>query len=176
WVVLSSPEYPDPQSSIGPEVMRMTDDLGAYLLSRGDATAVASFTNIAMKPLNMMFHNGFPKFQSIPMGTELGGNLWYMFLGGSAPGEMERFFAFSPHMTNSCIRVLLPDHTYNRLNQVRADIKRFADLRIKPDPALSKVSLRYLGGVAGLYLAANDVLYKLDIINLTFVLLVIFLS
>jgi predicted RND superfamily exporter protein len=175
WVVLSSPEYPDPQSSIGPEVMRMTDDLGAYLLSRGDATAVASFTNIAMKPLNMMFHNGFPKFQSIPMGTELGGNLWYMFLGGSAPGEMERFFAFSPHMTNSCIRVLLPDHTYNRLNQVRADIKRFADLRIKPDPALSKVSLRYLGGVAGLYLAANDVLYKLDIINLTFVLLVIFL-
>jgi len=128
-----------------------------------------------MKPLNMMFHNGFPKFQSIPMGTELGGNLWYMFLGGSAPGEMERFFAFSPHMTNSCIRVLLPDHTYNRLNQVRADIKRFADLRIKPDPALSKVSLKYLGGVAGLYLAANDVLYKLDIINLTFVLLVIFL-
>jgi len=175
WVVLSSPDYPDPQSSIGPEVMRMTDDLGAYLLSRGDATAVASFTNIAMKPLNMMFHNGFPKFQSIPMGTELGGNLWYMFLGGSAPGEMERFFAFSPHMTNSCIRVLLPDHTYNRLNQVRADIKRFADLRIKPDPALSKVSLKYLGGVAGLYLAANDVLYKLDIINLTFVLLVIFL-
>ncbi len=39
WVVLSSPDYPDPQSSIGPEVMRMTDDLGAYLLSHGDAVA-----------------------------------------------------------------------------------------------------------------------------------------
>ena len=33
---------------------------------------------------------------SIPGGTELGGNLWYMFLGGTAPGEMERFFAHSP--------------------------------------------------------------------------------
>jgi uncharacterized protein len=175
WVVLSAPDYPNPQSAIGPEVMRMTDDLGAYLVSRGDAAAVASFTNIAIKPLNMMFHNGYPKYQSIPVGTELGGNLWYLFDAGTAPGEMERFFAYSPHMTSSCIRVMLPDHTYTRLNQIRADIKRFADTRIKPDPALSRVSITYLGGVAGLYLAANDVLYRLDIINLTFVLLVIFL-
>jgi uncharacterized protein len=175
WVVLSTPDYPNPQSAIGPEVLRMTDDLGTYLVSRGDAAGVASFANIAIKPLNMMFHNGFPKYQSIPVGTELGGNLWYMFDAGTAPGEMERLFAYSPNMTSSCIRVLLPDHTYTRLNQVRADIKQFADLRIKLDPALSKVSITYLGGVAGLYLAANDVLYRLDIINLTFVLLVIFL-
>lgn len=175
WVVLSTADYPDAQSSIGPEVMRMTDDLAVYLVGRGDAVGVASFTNIAMKPLNMMFHNGYPKFESIPAGTELGGNLWYMFLGGTAPGEMERFFAYSPRMTSTCIRVLLPDHTFNRLNRVRDDIKKFVDTRVKPDPALSKISVAYLGGVAGLYLAANDVLYRLDIINLTFVLLVIFL-
>ena len=175
WVVLSTADYPDPQSSIGPDVLRMTDDLAAYLIGRGDAVGVASFTNIAMKPLNMMFHNGYPKFQSIPAGTELGGNLWYMFLGGTAPGEMERFFAHSPHMTSTCIRVLLPDHTFNRLNAVRDDIKKFIDERVTPDPGLSKITVHYLGGVAGLYLAANDVLYRLDIINLTFVLLVIFL-
>lgn len=175
WVVLSTPDYPDPQSSIGPEVMRMSDDLAAYLIGRGDAVAVPSFTNVAIKPLNMMFHNGYPKFDAIPAGTELGGNLWYMFLGGTAPGEMERFFAHSPHMTSTCIRVLLPDHTFKRLNMVRDDIKRFVDERVTPDPELAKVSVGYLGGVAGLYLAANDVLYRLDIINLTFVLLVIFL-
>src|SRR3984957_6903263 len=175
WIVLSTGDYPDPQSSIGPEGMRVTDDLAAYLISRGDAVAVPSFTNTAIKPLNMMFHNGYPKFNAIPAGTELGGNLWYMFLGGTAPGEMERFFAHSPHMTNTCIRVLLPDHTFGRLNSLRDDIKRFVDERVTPDSALSKVKVIYLGGVAGLYLAANDVLSRLDIINLTFVLLVIFL-
>jgi predicted RND superfamily exporter protein len=175
WVVLSTPDYPNLQSSIGPEVMRMTDDLASYLIGRGDAVGVASFTNIAMKPLNMMFHNGFPKYQSIPAGTELGGNLWYMFLGGSAPGEMERFFAHTPHMTSTCIRVLLPDHTFTRLNTVRDDIKKFVDERVTTDPRLANVKVSYLGGVAGLYLAANDVLLRLDIINLTFVLLVIFL-
>jgi predicted RND superfamily exporter protein len=175
WVVLSTPDYPDPQSSLGPAVMRMADDMGAYLVSRGDAVAVVSFASIAIKPLNMMFHNGFPKYNAVPGQTELGGNLWYMFFAGTAPGEIERFFAYSPKMTNSCIRVLLPDHTYDRLNRVRDDIKKFIALRVATDPSISKVRISYFGGLAGLYLAANDVLYRLDIVNLTFVLLVIFL-
>jgi uncharacterized protein len=175
WVVLSTPNYPDPQSGIGPEVLRMTDDLGTYLVSRGDALAVVAFANLAIKPLDMMFHNGFPKFRSIPTGTQLGGNLWYMFMAGTAPGEMERFFAYTPKMTSSCIRVLLPDHTYSRLNRVRDDIATFVAQRIAKDPNLSRVGVRYLGGEAGLYLAANDRLKYLDFINITFVLLVIYL-
>jgi uncharacterized protein len=175
WVVLSTPDYPNPQSSLGPAVLRATDDLGPYLQSRGDALAVVSFSSQVIKPLNMMFHNGYPKFWKVPSGTELGGNLWYLFFAGTAPGEMERFFAYSPRMTNTCVRVMLPDHTYTRLNRLRDDIRTFVATRITPDPNLSKVSVRYLGGEAGLYLAANDTLYKLDIINLTFVLGVIFL-
>jgi uncharacterized protein len=175
WVVLSTPDYPNPQSSLGPAVLRATDDLGPYLQSRGDALAVVSFSSQVIKPLNMMFHNGYPKFWKVPSGTELGGNLWYLFFAGTAPGEMERFFAYSPRMTNTCVRVMLPDHTYSRLNRLRDDIRTFVATRIMPDPNLSKVSVRYLGGEAGLYLAANDTLYKLDIINLTFVLGVIFL-
>jgi hypothetical protein len=111
--------------------------------------ALAPLARTAHLPLNMMFHNGYPKYESVPGGTELGGNLWYMFLGGTAPGEMERFFAHTPHMTSSCIRVLLPDHTFNRLNAVRDDIKKFVDQRVTPDPALSKVHLRLSPGARG---------------------------
>lgn len=175
WVILDTPDYPSPQSSLGPDVLRMTNDLGPYLLSRGDAAGVVSFDGVAIAPMNQMFHNGFPKFRKVPEGTELGGNLWYMFLGGTAPGEMERFFAYSPHMTNTCIRVLLPDHTYSRLNRLRADLDTFVAQRVKLDPTLNKVTMHYLGGEAGLYAAANDVLKKLDFINITFVLIVIYL-
>ena len=93
WIVLSTPDYPHPQSSIGPEVLRMQDDLGAYLIQRGDVAGTVSFANIAIEPLNQLFHYSFPKYRVIPGGTELGGNLWYMFLAGTAPGEIERFFA-----------------------------------------------------------------------------------
>ncbi len=175
WIVLDTPDYPDPQSSLGPNVLRMTNDLGPYLLAKGDVAGVIGFDGVAIAPLNQMFHNGFPKFRKVPDGTELGGNLWYMFLGGTAPGEIERFFAYSPHMTNSCIRVLLPDHTYDRLNRLRADLDTFVAERVRPDPKLSKVRVHYLGGEAGLFAAANDVLKKLDLINITFVLAVIYL-
>jgi predicted RND superfamily exporter protein len=144
------------------------------LVERGDASAVVSFASLAIKPLNMMFHNGHPKFQSIPSGTQLGGNLWFLFFAGTAPGEIQRFFAHSPNMTSSCVRVLLPDHTYNRLNRLRADLDTFVAQRVRLDPELSKVSLSYLGGEAGLFLAANDRLKDLDFINITFVLLVIY--
>ena len=186
WVVLSTPDYPDAQSGIGPEVLRMSDDLGAYLVSRDDVLAAVPFAAV-IKPLNSMFHNAYPKFIAIPtgfqqskyqkvsVGIELGGNLWFLFLGGTAPGEMERYFAYSPHMSSSCIRLLLPDHTYSRLNRLRDDIQTFVAQRLKPDPQLSNVQLHYLGGEAGLFLAANDVLKQLDFMNITFVLLVIYI-
>jgi uncharacterized protein len=98
-----------------------------------------------------------------------------MFYGGTTPGEMERFFANNPHVTNTCIRVLLPDHTYDRLNALRGQIEDFVQLRVKSDQQLKGVKVRYLGGVAGLYLAANDVLYRLDLINITFVLAAIYI-
>jgi uncharacterized protein len=175
WIILDTADYPDPQSSIGPNVLRLTADLNDYLLRRGDALAMVSFNSQAIEPLNQTFHNSYPKFRGIPSGTQLGGNLWYMFFGGTAPGEIERFFAYSPHMTNSCLRVLLPDHTYARLNRLRDDIQRFVAERVTPDPGLNKVRVQYLGGEAGLFLAANDVLKRLDFINITFVLLVIYL-
>ncbi|HKV53434.1 MAG TPA: MMPL family transporter, partial [Candidatus Binataceae bacterium] len=63
WIVLTSPDYPNPQSGIGPPVLRMEDDLGAYLASRGDVLGTVSFSNVAIQPLNQNFNNGFPKFR-----------------------------------------------------------------------------------------------------------------
>lgn len=175
WVVLDTPNFPSEQSSISPNVLRMVDDMGIYLLRRGDAVGVVSFATQGLMPLNQLFHNGHPKFRAIPGDENAAGNLWYVFLAGTAPGEMERFFAHSPKMTNTCIRLFLPDHTYTRLNRLRADIQSFIDTRVKNDPSLNKVRVNYLGGQAGLYLGANDVLYQLDILNISFVLIVIFL-
>jgi hypothetical protein len=70
---------------------------------------------------------------------------------------------------------MLADHTYSRLNRLRDDIEAFVAERVRSDPNLRKVGVRYLGGLAGLYLGANDVLKYPDFINIIFVLLVIYL-
>ena len=46
-------------------------------------------------------------------------------------------------------------------------------VKSKVIPSLDKIKFEYLGGLAGLYAAANTVLFRLDIINITFVLLVV---
>jgi predicted RND superfamily exporter protein len=69
--------------------------------------------------------------------------------------------------------VLLKDHTYGTLTDLRDQIKNFISQRVLTDPGLSHVKVEYLAGIAGLYLAANDVLYELDFLNITFVLAVV---
>lgn len=170
WIVLETPEYPSSQSGVGIDTLRMSDDLTNYLMSRGDVVAVSGFSSLASKPMNMLLHYGQPKYYALPDTNQLSASLWGFFFAATAPGEAESYFAVAQSMTNSCIRLLLPDHTYTRLKRLRADLDRFIRERVTADPGLNKVKLRYLGGEAGLYLATDDVIGRLNVINLSLTL------
>jgi uncharacterized protein len=176
WVVLETPNYPQPQNPISTKTLRMADDLATYLQSRGDVVAVLGFSEIAEKPMNMLLHNGAPKYMALPDSDALSANLWGFFFSGTAPDEVFSFFATYPIMTNTSIRLLLPDHTYGRLQRLRAELDSFVKLRVANDPDLGKVKVRYVGGDAGLYLASDDVVSRLNWLNLALTLLVIFLG
>ncbi len=174
WVILTTPSYPDQQSVLGPNVLRMVSDMRSYLFNDPKVGQVVSFASTVSEPFNQMFHYGYPKYLATPESLEMSGNLWFLFLNGSAPGELERFISNRSN-NDTCIRVLLRDHTYGTLNDIRAEIARFVRERVTPDPNLSHVQVHYLAGIAGLYLAANDVLKQLDFLNISFVLAVVWL-
>ncbi|HJU11156.1 MAG TPA: MMPL family transporter, partial [Candidatus Binataceae bacterium] len=174
WVILTTPSYPDQQSVLGPNVLRMVTDLRAYLFNDPEVGQVVSFASTVSEPFNEMFHYGYPKYLAVPDSLEMSGNLWFLFLNGSAPGELERFISNRSN-NDTCIRILLHDHTYNTLNNIRSEIGKFVDQRVAPDPNLNHVEVHYLAGIAGLYLAANDVLKQLDFLNISFVLAVVWL-
>jgi predicted RND superfamily exporter protein len=176
WVVVESPSYPKPQNPISIHTLRMADDLTHYLQERGDVLAVIGFAEIASKPMNMLLHNGDPKFYALPDTDALSGNLWGFFFSGTAPDEVFNFFATYPIVNNMSIRLLLADHTYNRLQHLRADLDRFVKNRVAKDPQLTSVKLRYVGGDAGLYLASDDVVGRLNWLNLALALGVIFVA
>lgn len=173
WVILTTPQYPDEQSVLGPRVLRMMDDLHDYMMQDSKVAAVVTFSSELMK-LRQMFHSAHPKYLSVPTSVQESGNLWYLFLSGTAPGEMERFIS-TPQANDTCVRLLLRDHTYDTLNRVQERLHTFMEQRVQKDPALSNVKFLYLAGLAGLYASANDVMFQLDLINITFVLAVVFL-
>jgi predicted RND superfamily exporter protein len=174
WVILTTPSYPNPQSVLGPNVLRLVTDLRSYLFRDPKVGQVVAFSSTVSQPFNEMFHYGYPKYLGVPDSLEMSGNLWFLFLNGSAPGELERFISNRSN-NDTCIRVLLRDHTYGTLNDIRAEIARFVQQRVAPDPNLNHVEVHFLAGIAGLYLAANDVLKQLDFLNISFVLAVVWL-
>ncbi|MBV8774567.1 MAG: MMPL family transporter, partial [Deltaproteobacteria bacterium] len=174
WVILTTPSYPNQQSVLGPNVLRMVTDLRAYLFNDPKVGQVVSFASTVAAPFNEMFHYGYPKYLAVPDSLEMSGNLWFLFLNGSAPGELERFISNRSN-NDTCIRVLLRDHTYATLNDIRSEIANFVNERVRPDPNLNHVEVHFLAGIAGLYLAANDVLKQLDFLNISFVLAVVWL-
>lgn len=181
WIVLTTPAYPDPISVLGTPTLKMMDDMRSFLFKDPQVAQVISYTSAIAKPFNERFHYGYPKFLAVPDSRELSANLWFLYLNGSAPGELERFISNRLN-DDTNIRVLLRDHTYDTLNNIRDEIDKFVDERLNPDPALNapnnqghRVSAWYLAGIAGLYLAANDVLKQLDFLNITFVLGVVWL-
>ena len=98
-----------------------------------------------------------------------------MFLGGTAPGEIERFFAHSPKMTSSCIRLFLKDHTYDRLNRVREQLNDFVNTHVKTDPKLSHVKFSFWAAIRGCIWPPMTFFTGSTSINITFVLVVIYL-
>jgi len=165
WVVFETPDYPNPTSNIGVTTLRVEDDLATYLRRRGDAVAVLDFATIAEMPMNSLLHYGYPKYVSIPSSDLMAANLWSFFFGASAPDAPRSYFAHSPAMTSACVRLLLPDHSNARLTRLRDDLDYFVKNRVEADPALSHVKLRYLGGDAGLYQATDDVVARLNLVN-----------
>jgi predicted RND superfamily exporter protein len=152
----------------------MEDGLRSFLLADPAVMDVISFASTIMKGSNQMLNYGFPKYFGAADSIAMAGTVWQLYLGGSAPGEMQQFFT-SASTREGCIRVLLRDHTSATLTGLRARVEEFVEQRVKGDPELAQVHINYLGGSAGLYAAANDVLYQLDILNITFVLGVVFL-
>jgi len=178
WVVVEGQSFeqlmaPDTQTGVTPRLLRMEDDMRDMLLNDPRIVQVTSFASDVIKPFNQMFHNGHPKFFGIPPDLNATSQLWYLFIGGSAPDEAYHYFT-NAKLTSGCLRILLRNHTYTTLADVIKGIGDFVNSYIDHKPEFNHTRVRYLAGIAGLYAAANDVLFQLDLINITFVLTVVF--
>ncbi len=178
WVIIRAREnekhlFREAGDIMSPDVLRVQRDLANHLLQDSDVDRVISVVPDIIEPFNRMFHYGEPKYRTIPAGTDDAFALFTLFVAGTAPGEADAWLSLTNN--DACMRVLLRDHTYSTLTRVQQQLAEFVDSRRHTDPAFEKIDVLYLGGIAGLYASANDVLYEIDFLNITFVLGVVFL-
>jgi uncharacterized protein len=174
WVLLSTPLYPHPQSVLAPNVLRLADHMRSFLLKDPAVKQVISFASTVISPLNKTFHYGHPKFFGMPKTTQEAGNLWTLYRAGTAPGDIEHFIS-TTQANETCIRVMMRDHIAPILTRIQREIGDFLKSYADGKPQYAKVTISYMAGAAGLYAAANDVLYQTDLINIGLVLTCVFI-
>ena len=178
WIIVrgkreSAITYNEAGTVFTPEVLRTQRDLARYLELDTDVDRIISVVPDIIEPYNRMFHYGHPKYRAVPASLDDAYALFTLFASNSAPGEDRAWLSMRDNDT--CMRVLLKDHTYSTLMRLQRKLATFSSERGRVDPALNEVEIKFLGGVAGLYAAANDVLYEIDWLNITFVLGVVFI-
>ncbi len=171
WVIVVSQPMSMTQNPFSNSVLHLEDNLRNYLLQDPAVQQVITFADQGIEPFTRVVHNWHPKFLGIPHGIKLVFASVLFFMQNKAPGDMEKF----NWRNSTCIRILLKDHTARTLTDVQRRIDEFEQKYVSHNPELSQTHMLYLGGVAGLYAAANDVLYRLDLDNIAFVLAAIFL-
>ncbi len=174
WVLLTTPPYPDVQSVLAPNMLRLADHMRAFLLRDPAVKQVISFASTVICPFNQMFHYGHPKYFGIPHNPQQAGNLWYLFLGGTAPGDMEHYIS-NTEAKETCIRVMLRDHTAPTLDRIQHQIGAFLKAYSDGKPDYSRILVSYMAGPAGLYAAADEVLYRVTMVNIGLVLVCLFI-
>jgi uncharacterized protein len=170
WIIVETPMTAD-QNPFSFAVLHMEDDLRSFILQSPGVRAVTTFATDGIEPFTRVIHSGHPKFLTLPHTIKLIFASVLFFMHNRGPGDMEQF----NYHTTSCVRVLLKDHTARTLNDLRDRVALFVQQYFPRHPELSQTRLAYLGGIAGLYAAANDVLFELDLKNIAFVLIAIFL-
>ncbi len=134
---------------LAPNVLRLADHMRGFLLNDPAVMQVISFASTVISPFNQMFHYGHPKYFGMPKNPQQAGNLWYLFLGGTAPGDMEHYIS-NTEAKETCIRVMLRDHTGETLSPRAArDRGFFAGPTPSGNPAYAKVDGGLHGGAGG---------------------------
>lgn len=114
--------------------------------------------------VNRMLHEGNPRYLETGQDAGVNGELGYLFVSGSDPGDMERYV--SPDYRNASVTLFLRDHQGDTIRSTIARINEF----VAENP-LPQGEYLLAGGLAGVLAAVNDVILAGQIEAIAFALL-----
>ncbi len=119
--------------------------------------------------INRILHEGNPRYEDIGKDALSNGELIYMYLAGSDPGDLNRFTDMD--YQDAAITIYFRDHTGETIRTAISRIKHFIAQE-------NDEGFEYLlaGGMIGLLAAVNEVIFVGQMESIAFALLVVLLT
>lgn len=150
-----------------PKILMAMEKFQRWMEVEGGATGTLTFTNM-IKRIYRMFHEGNPKWETIPDNPKHLGQIGFQIAASTSPGEMDRWVDST--WTNATITCFYKDYNNESIARSLDQAKVF----IKNNP-VENVRFRLAGGLLGVLAAVNEEVEKSYWKVLFVVLTVVFL-
>jgi len=134
-------------------VLQVMEKLGTFMTEKIDTVGGTLSMTDTVRGINMMYHDGCPKWGTIPSKKRMIGQMFFLLSSGMSPGEFDRFVSL-PNYQNSNVTAFLRNYNHKIIKDAIQDVKDFAK-PINSDPD-SKVRIKLAGGILGIMAAVNE--------------------
>lgn len=148
-----------------PEVLSHMDKFQRFMEAQPEIGGTLSIANV-LGAVKGMLHEGNPRYEELGSDKMENGELMYLYLTGSEPGDLERFS--DGQYKDGAVTLFFRDHKGTTIRTAIARVKEF----IAENP-MTIASYQLAGGLVGVLGAVNEVLLAGQIEAIALALLVV---
>ncbi|MEH6637933.1 MAG: MMPL family transporter [Porticoccaceae bacterium] len=150
-----------------PEVLAHMDKFQRFMEAQPEIGGTLSFVNV-LEAVKSTLYEGNPRYEELGNSKLENGELMYLYLAGSEPGDLERFS--DTQYKNGAVTLFFRDHKGATIRTALSRVKEFA-----AENPMIHADYQLAGGLVGVLGAVNEVLLAGQIEAIALALLVVVL-
>ncbi len=154
-----------------PKFLRLLDCFQKHM-ERSPLVAATQTVADFLTPMHKYIYGGYPKWQILPRDAKASAQIFQQMMGGSAPGDYDRFFSRDKKDAN--VIIWYKDHMGDTIRGAIFWVKRFIEER-KDLIEKTRVKFRLASGNIGILAAINETVKESQFLNFILVMVVIFI-
>lgn len=149
-------------------VLRKFEEFQRHLESLDEVAFTVSISDL-IRMVNMKLMADNPRWDQLPISPEHSGEIFYMLMASSEPGDLDRYTNFD--YTEAAVTAYFKDRKGDTIRTVIEKSKEF----IKNNP-MEEGDFYLAGGLIGVLAAANETIFEDQTISIVLALLVVFIT
>lgn len=156
-----------PNALKDPAVLTNVDNFQRYLETQPQIGGTVSVVDL-IGPVNANLHEGNRRFEELGPVADINGELLFMYMQGTDPGDMDRFV--DADFKDGAVTMFFRDH---KGDTIRTAVSRIEEY-IENNPLPGESTYRLAGGLVGVLAAVNEEVFARQVESIALALLTLF--
>ena len=156
-----------PNALKNPELLANVDSFQRYLEAQPQIGGTVSMVDL-IGPINANLHEGNRRFEELGPTADINGELLFMYMQGTDPGDMDRFV--DADFKDGAVTMFFRDH---KGDTIRTAVSRIEEY-IENNPLPGDSEYKLAGGLVGVLAAVNEEVFARQVESIALALLTLF--